>query len=401
MALVLASAISAQAQKFILLHTFNHSDGAEPQSALVRDASGVLSGTTEYGGSIADAGVVFKLNAIGTEKVFYSFQDAPDGARPFANLLGGRYGTTYSGGINCNPPYNCGTVFKLDSNGKETVLYRFKGAPDGENPHGALVKDQKRNLYGTTVLGGDPNCNAPFGCGVVFKVDASGKETVLYTFTGAPDGDSPYGSLIADPAGNLYGTTSYGGVVNQPCPIGCGIIFRLTPTSTGWKYKILHQFTGGADGASPYAGLTRDASGNFYGTTAGGGPRNQGTAFKLTATFKLSILYSFKGGADGSEPFADLVRDSGGNLYGTTVFGGTNTSNCSSGCGTVFKVDPTGRKTTLHAFNDRDGRNPYSALLLDSASRVLYGTASLGGNLNCDAGHGDGPGCGTVFKINY
>ena len=157
---ILIFSIFAHGQTFTVLHTFNESDGAEPQSGLVRDPSGNLYGSTEYGGK-AGAGVVFRLNGR-SEATVYNFQDVPDGARPFAALISDGYGTTYTGGDNCTSSYSCGTVFKLSPSG-ETVLYRFKGAPDGANPHSGLVRDAKGNLYGSTITGGDGNCDFPFG----------------------------------------------------------------------------------------------------------------------------------------------------------------------------------------------------------------------------------------------
>ena len=393
---VLLVALLGEAQTFTVLYKFDDLDGAEPQSALLRDSAGNLYGTAEYGGASGN-GVVFEIGV--SAKVLYSFGDVPDGARPFSSLTGG-VGTTYTGGIACASSYSCGTVYKID-NGTDTVIYRFQGSPDGANPNSAVIHDLAGNLFGTTVTGGDSNCDKPFGCGVVYKLDSSGNETILYTFHGAPDGDSPYGSLLMDSAGNLYGTTAYGGVVNASCPIGCGTIFKLTMTSGGWTKTVLHNFSAGSDGANPYAGLIRDSSGNFYGATAAGGTAGKGTVFRLNSSLKVTVLYSFTGGADGSEPFAPLVRDAAGNLYGTTVFGGTTTSNCFLGCGTVFEIAGSSREKVLHSFTDNEGMSPFAGLLLDSTNRVLYGTASLGGNLNCNSGSGDGVGCGSVFKIDF
>ncbi|PYV61597.1 MAG: hypothetical protein DMG97_42650 [Acidobacteria bacterium] len=201
---------------------------------------------------------------------------------------GSLYGTTTEGGKeNCVPSgmaISCGTVFRLDTTGKETVLYSFTGAPDGANPFAGLTMDKEGNLYGTTTEGGAENC-AFFGeiisCGTLFKVDTTGKETVLYTFTGFADGANPYAGLIMGKQGNLYGTTAYGGTSNCPGIVGfngCGTVFKL---DTSENETVLHSFTGAPDGANPFAGLIMDKDGNLYGTTSGGGRLGYGTVFKL------------------------------------------------------------------------------------------------------------------------
>jgi uncharacterized repeat protein (TIGR03803 family) len=164
---------------------------------------------------------------------------------------------------------------------------------------------------------------------VVFKLSPAGTETVLHSFTGH-DGAHPVAGLIADAAGNLYGTTLEGGASNA-CPSGCGTVFKLSPTGSE---TILHSFTGEGDGAYPYAGLTRDAAGNFYGTANHGGTHGNGVVFKLSPSGTETVLHSFTGGADGGPPSAGLVRDPAGNLYGTTANGGA------SGYGVVFKLTP-------------------------------------------------------------
>jgi uncharacterized repeat protein (TIGR03803 family) len=255
-------------------------------------------------------------------------------------------------------------VFKLSTTTRKlTVLHAFTDGADGASPLAGVVRDTEGNLYGTTYGGGDSGCFRPSppsggrstrlddlppipqgGCGVVFRVDTTGKETVLHTFTGA-DGNEPSAGLIRDLAGNLYGTTYVGGDLNcgsEPS-YGCGEVFKLSPNL---KLTVLHNFTGGADGGFPEAGLVRDSAGNLYGTTEYGGDVNCnglvscGVVFKLDTTGKETVLYSFPGGADGSSPEAGLVLDAAGNLYGTTVFGGITNDNCTSGCGVVFKLTP-------------------------------------------------------------
>jgi uncharacterized repeat protein (TIGR03803 family) len=211
-----------------------------------------------------------------------------------------------------------------------------------------LLRDSAGNLYGTTAAGGGA-CS----CGVVFRLDLSGSEKVIYTFTGGADGGAPYGGVISDSAGNLYGTTAAGGTY------GNGTVFMVDTTG---KETALYSFTGGADGGGPEAGLVRDSAGNLYGTTGNGGAFGPGTVFVVGQTDKETVLYSFSGAADGGYPFSTLVRDLAGNLYGTTAAGG------GFGNGTVFTVDTTGKETVLYSFaGGTDGADPASGLVRDLA----------------------------------
>jgi uncharacterized repeat protein (TIGR03803 family) len=210
-----------------------------------------------------------------------------------------------------------------------TVLHSFAGPPtDGSNPFdsGSLVRGSAGNLYGTTTFGGAS------GKGVVFKVDPTGMETVLYSFTGGADGASPSAGLIRDKEGNLYGATAYGGDLSAFFGLGCGVVFKLD--SSG-NETVLYTFTCGADGlqdgSQPRAVLVRDKAGNLYGTTEAGGTFGYGMVFKLDRTGKETVLHTFTG-ADGLQVDAGLIRDAEGNLYGTTVGGGA------SGDGVVFKL---------------------------------------------------------------
>ena len=257
-----------------------------------------------------------------------------------ADSAGNLYGTTSGGGASYK-----GVVFKLAPDGTETVLHSFPGFPsDGNSPYAGLIADSAGNLYGTT-LSRDSVSHA----GVVFKLAPNGTagwtETVLHSFTGFPtDGALPYAGLIADSAGNLYGATTGGGASGQ------GVVFKLAPDGTE---TVLHAFTGGSDGAYPGVGpLIADSAGNLYGTTTGGGggpgASGQGVVFKLapngTGGWTESVLYSFTGGSDGGQPFyGSLIADGAGNLYGTTVGGGA------SGAGVVFKLSGTGFVTTTLA----------------------------------------------------
>ena len=373
----LAAPRSAQAQTFTVLYTFTSTtDGEQPDASLTSDAAGNLYGTTQYGGTKGGFGTVFKLNTTSKETVLLSFAGTPDAEDPYSGLTrdkaGNLYGTTLYGGT----MGGFGTVFKLHPGGKETVLYSFAGTPDGENPRSVLVRDAAGNLYGTTQYGGTNG-----GFGTVFKLSVKGKLTLLHSFAGTPDGEDPYAGLLRDKAGNFYGTTQYGGTNG-----GFGTVFKLNVKG---KLTLLHSFAGTPDGVNPLAGLLRDAASNLYGTTQYGGTNGgYGTVFKLNAKGKLTLLHSFGGLPDGQNPYARLIRDPAGNFYGTTFYGG------SSGYGTVFKLDTTGKFTILHSFNySPDGAHPIAGLILDKAGN-LYGTTSDGGDTSCGFS-----GCGTVFKI--
>jgi uncharacterized repeat protein (TIGR03803 family) len=310
---------------------------------------------------------------------------------------GNLYGTTVGGGTGCASSGGCGTVFKLAGK-KETVLYRFKGSPDGANPSGGLILDAEGNLYGVTEVGG------AYGGGTVFKVDPSDAETVLYSFgpnEGA--GGEPSGSLVMDVNGNFYGTAINGGTGNS------GIVFKVDPKGTE---TVLHSFCtrGGSrctDGEEPSGGLVMDRAGNLYGTTEiDFGPKgtNTGALFKVTQTGKETTLHLFSF-AKGNVPNGELILDAAGNLYGTTLFGGTGVCLLPGGeefgCGTVFKVDPSGKETVLYNFCSAsgctDGSNPSAGLLMDAKGN-LYGTTLEGGTGTCTGQLF--PACGTVFELS-
>jgi uncharacterized repeat protein (TIGR03803 family) len=321
--------------KETVLFNFNGgASGARPSAGLIRDSQGNLYGTTGVGGDRC-CGTVFKLDTAGTYTVLYSFKRHPDASGPLAPLLrdaaGNLYGTTGLGGL-----YDSGAVFKVDTTGKETVLYSFTGGSDGNWPLAGLIRDASGNLYGTTDLGGNFEGKCASGCGVVFKVDPTGTETVLYSFTWGADGAQPGASLLRDKAGNLYGTAAFGGDLTCYAPYGCGVIFKV---DVAGKETVLYAFKGSpSDGKEPHPGVIRDPAGNFYGTTYRDGAYGFGTVFKLGANGVETVLHSFTGGADGASPNASLIRDAAGNLYGTTVGGGTGCPG--EGCGVVFKVTP-------------------------------------------------------------
>jgi uncharacterized repeat protein (TIGR03803 family) len=408
-----------------VLHSFTGgADGGQPEAGVLLDAAGNLYGTTSAGGGTKGAGVVFKVDPTGHETVLYSFTGGADGSNPWAGVVsdasGNLYGTTRYGGT-----MGAGTVFKLDTTGHETVLYSFKGGTDGYGPMSGLALDAAGNLYGTnatvngctcsgivyevspagefTVLysftggadGGDPDAGVirdsagnlygtasyggqvgnSVGSGVVYKLDASGHETVLYNFTDGADGTGPYGGVILDSAGNLYGTAGGGA-----SSLG-GVIFKLDPAG---HETVLYNFTGGAGGGAANGGLAMSAAGAIYGTTSRGGTAGAGAVFELATNGAETVLYSFLSETDGYNPNAGVISDSAGNLYGTTLYGGTGNA------GVVYKLNTTGHETVLHSFmGGTDGANPYAGVTLDSAGN-LYGTTSGGGS----------SGAGVVYKVD-
>jgi len=331
-----------------VVHTFNYTDGANSKSSLIFDRAGSMYGTTQvvYGGY----GVVFRLtpkpDGTWTESVLYTFSGGADGGSPWAGLTidsaGNLYGTTYSGGNlnNCSDG-GCGVVFKLtanpDGSWTESVLHQFQNGYDGANPGASLIFDAAGNLYGTTLYGGGGPCQIRSGgCGTIFKLtpnqDGSWTEKVLHRFTGGGDGSVPQASLILDSAGSLYSTSATGG------NYGWGTLFKLTPSSDGgWAYHVLHQFAGVKNGGQSVASLVLDAVGSLYGTAQYGSPQNYGVVFKLTpgsdGRWAYHVLHVFLDNP-GTTPSAGLIFDKAGNLYGTTLGDGFTTF------GSVFEITP-------------------------------------------------------------
>jgi len=320
-------------------------DGNQPSSGLIRDSKGSFFGTTFFGGD---------TNCV----------------------------------LTTSEPPGCGTVYKLDSSKNLSVLYTFTGNTDGAWPQG-LVMDSAGNLYGVTFYGGNLNCPLfqGIGCGVVFKISSTGTFTTLYTFQGGADGAIPFGFLTLHGTA-AYGGTQEGGILADCGGVGCGVIFAVS-TSTGAERPV-YAFTGGADGGLPTSQFLFDSKGNLYGTTYAGGNNsctNQnsvgcGVIFRLTPTGKENALYAFKGTPDAANPSWGLTADASGNGYGTTIYGGT------SNLGAVFKISSKGVESVLHSFGGTDGSYPQSGLV--GVGTSFYSNTALGGNLSCDSPNGCG-----------
>jgi uncharacterized repeat protein (TIGR03803 family) len=407
-----------------IIANFIGSNGSDPEAGLVADADGNLYGTTQVGGS-AGYGTVFELTppvpgsrAAWKMKVLHNFTQGNDGGNPFSEVLidgsGNVYGTTAVGGKSGG-----GVVFKLTApKYAETVIYNF--GSDGYEPFGDLTFDDSGAIYGTAAAGGSGDES-----GVVFQLTppapAPGKKGawkyhVIHAFSKSGDGAGPFGGILFDrDSGDLFGTTLSGGKDQS------GTVFRLTPQGSGWDEKLLHSFTGLADGSTPSGRLAIDSSGNLYGTTTVGGNGGAGTAYELirpasgNPPWKVHVIHAFSGGDDGQFPIAGLTMDATGNLYGTTVGGGkapTPPQSCFYGgdglagnlngeevtnCGTVFELQKSGGKwkfLSLYSFQGwsfdgiQDGEGPDATVMLDQSGNI-YGTTT-----------GGGPSLvGTVFKI--
>lgn len=400
-----AGVVTAQAQTFTVLHTFTGgADGSIPGTNLVMDRRGNIYGTTQS--NPLGFGEVFELTKHGSSWILstlYVFAGG-DGSDPSGLMMGSDgnlYGTNTGGGHGEH-----GTVFKLSPPVTAcksvscpwlfTKLYDFTGQTDGGFPYGQLV-EQNGNLYGTTLYGGEyPNgCETGQGCGVVYELSPSQggwTETVLYNFRTTPDGWWPYAGVIADPAGNLYGTTYAGGTHND------GTVYELSPSDSGWTETILHSFGDfGGDGRLALSGLLRDSAGNLYGGTNMGGDFNIGTIYSLSAStgWTENVLYSFDYiYGDGNPKFGSLIMDASGNLYGTSP-GQGGLPDPQQYFGNVFMMTPSNggwNYINLHTFTcGADGADPFSTPIMDSNGN-LYGTASQGG-LGCEAG------VGTVWEL--
>ena len=386
-----ATAMAMPAQTFTTLHSFDGTDGEQPETALVQTTNGNLYGTTSAGGAHS-VGTLFKISPSGTFKKLHDFcahtnpaGDCLDGATPQAPLFqaanGNLYGTTTYGGNNDFCPLQCGMIFKISLSGTLTVIYDFcpegGGASDvckdGENPFSALIQ-AGGYFYGTTNLGGKNTCHPSDGCGTVFQITTNGATlTTLHTFcsgNACKDGSAPAAGLLLAANGDFYGTTFLNGAY------GAGTVFKLTPSGTLTTIHSFCEQSGCADGSSPNAALIQAGDGNIYGTTPSGGANGAGTIFEI-ASGTLTTLYSFcsaSGCMDGSSP-SGLIQGSDGNFYGTTIGNGAN------GKGTIFKITPGGTLTTLYSFCAQNGcpDGESANALTQDTNGTFYGTAYAGG----------------------
>jgi uncharacterized repeat protein (TIGR03803 family) len=392
---------AAHAQTFTVIHSFlGGPDGNEPAYGLTIDPAGNIYGSTFSGDD--GTGTIFRLryrNSNWQVNPLYVFTGGPNspGAVNYSGVIIGAggvlFGTTaYGGEGNCatwGGTLGCGTVFKLRPPitfcvsavcyWQETRLFQFDGAAGGATPYGGMpVFDHAGNLYGTTYAGGGGNCSG--GCGLVYELtpsNGSWTQTVLYRFNGGTgDGSYPWAGVVFDQAGNLYGTTQLGG------QFGYGTIYQLTPSGSGWTEKVLYNFQRQHDGGWPYAGVVLDAAGNLYGATTVGGTGDGGTVFELSPSgsdWNYQTLCSFQRqlGELAGGPVATPLMDTAGNLYGATGGDGA------FGFGSVFKATNSGGTwscTPLYNFTSgNDGRLPRSNLVMDSSGN-LYGTAAGGAN---------------------
>jgi uncharacterized repeat protein (TIGR03803 family) len=394
----------AQAQNYRVIHSFTgNGDGYQPYAGLTIDRGGHLYGTT----SEFWAGTVFEMKQVNGAWILntiFTF-DVNNGLIPYSKVVfgpgGSMFGTTLEGGDGfCE--FGCGAVYNIrppqtvcksvSCPWSGTAIASFSGGNDGYDPNFVdPVFDQQGNLYGTTALGGS------HGLGNVFKLTHSGgtwTASNIYEFSG-PDGTAPFSGLVWDQAGNLYGTTGYGGQFDY------GTVYRLSPSGGGWTLTTLYSFQNTTDGEHPSAALILDGAGNLYGATVAGGSGGGGTVFKLApsgGTYTFSVLHSFNGIVGNFYPgvFNALVLDAAGSLYGSVFAATTN------GEGAIFKLTPsvggTWTYTSLHDFGGPEGANPVGSVAFD-ANGNLFGT-TLGGGLNSQNCESEGPaGCGVVWEI--
>ncbi len=366
----------ANGQTETILYQFGSTsgDGQNPYAGLTQGADGNFYGTTYHGGT-RGCGTVFQISPSGVYTSLYSFEsNHPDGCASRNQLVQGSdgnfYGTTYDS-----------TVFRISAGGNETNLFSLISSPANGNDPNSLVQGNDGNFYGTSDHGGTNTSCPPYpGCGNVFRFSAGGNATNLYSFVGSPtNGFDPICALVQGIDGNFYGTTDQGG------QYGGGTIFRISSNGT---FTNLHSFSS-SDGGFPSTALTQGSDGDFYGTTADGGASNNGTIFRISPSGSYTALYSFAGISYGGFPVGALVQGSDGNFYGATPYGGVST-NCSEGCGTVFRISPSGVYTTLYSFAGppNDGGSPNG--IIQGIDGNFYGTTSQGGTNSY----------GIVFKLS-
>lgn len=375
--------LQAATTERVILSFGDKGDGSYPSVALIRGAAGSLYGATDSGGDrkcLIGCAIVFQLtrglNNQWSEQVLHNFSNGTGISKLTLDRAGNLYGAAAIGGPGSNCFVGCGFIFELahtsDGRWVKRNLYVFDGY-DGSGPSGAPLFDKAGNLYGNA--GGSSNAH-----GLIFQLvpSKSGpwKERILHQFQGT-DGSQPAGGLAFDARGNIYGATVNGG--HSGCSVGCGTVFRLSPAGSGWTFKSIHAFTK-MGGYFPPAGVVVDASGNLYGTTVYGGSSDYGVVFELvsSSSWKEKVLHSFAGGSDGGYPNDTVTLDGSGNLYGTTQLQGAH------GKGVAFELQPNQsgawNEIVLHDFSGghRDGTYPYSGLTFGPDKR-LYGTTRAGG----------------------
>jgi uncharacterized repeat protein (TIGR03803 family) len=345
------TSIALPAQTVKTIFSFNGGDGDAPSSSLVQATNGQFYGTTAI-----NFGVVFSITPSGREEDLYSFCDPCSAGYGPADLIqatdGDLYSTTVGAGANLG-----GTVFRMTLDGTLTTLYSFCGnacVGKPSSPSGGLVQTLKGDFYGLSLYGGNYSASCELGCGTVFRISPSGTLSTIYSFCSQPDcadGKYPHGSLVQGANGNLYGVTGNGALVTDSCPKGCGTIFEVSPAGTLTTIYSFCEESGCPDGSNPTSGLVQ-AGGDFFGTTGVGGYNDNGTAFRITPSGALTTLYRFcseSACADGSGPGPPVLA-ADGNFYGTTGTGGTSAT-CPHGCGTIFMLTPSGTFTSAYSFS--------------------------------------------------
>jgi len=361
--------VPSQAQTFRAIHQFNsQNDGFGSEGSVLVDATGNLFGTTTTGAGGLDSGIVFKIDSSGKESVLFNFDTFISGIFPTGSLVQDQSGNIY--GVAEGGPGGAGVVYRVSQQGDQQVLFAFQGGLNNHTqkaPAGGLFLDKNGNIFGTAEFGTNLSCQ--LGCGTIFRLDSAGQMHILHTFTGDANGAQPVGPLVRDAAGNFYGVTKAGG--NRSCPefdsfrgSGCGVVFKLSKTG---QLTVLHTFNGGQDGALPQGGLLLDAAGNLFGTTASGGNADRGTIFRIAKDGTFTVLHRFAL-KEAKNPNGGLVADAAGNLFGTAQLGGDQN------LGSVFELTPNGTLNVLHSFQGlEDGAVPFAGLTRDSAGH-LFGT---------------------------
>jgi len=365
-------AAGARAQTFSVLYNFGATgDPLNPSYegiiAQGRDAN--LYSTSPNANSSAN-GTVFAITPSGTLTVLYGFID---GNLPKSGLTLGTDGNFY--GTTFQATSDSGEVFKVTPSGSLTVLHTFTNGNDGGAPVAPPIEGTDGNFYGTTTTGGAN------GWGTVYKITSSGTLATIYSFVDWAHGVDQWAPLVQGTDGDFYGVTYEGG------SSGGGVAYKITASG---KFTLLSNLSGIGGTVGP---LVQGSDGNFYGTTFQGGANSFGTVFKMTPSGKLTVLHNFSG-TDGSGPYAGLTLANDGNFYGVTYEGG-NSTNCQSGCGTIFQISPKGKLTVLYNFDMTTGMYPY-VTLIQHTDGVLYGDTAEGGTNQKECTQG----CGVFFSLN-